>query len=188
MILNNCRIASDVLMRRSVIVCFLCMEHEPWVAAVKHPFWVCSLWVQTWHSHSSVWIEEVSEEFQNCFNMECFPPSPPSHAKLFVTIWKYLALSRQPSRLFAGGFYWEVTEGSLANVQKPTLTCWSPAWDLVFSRILLTCLSACRANQQTPNEPTLKKQTLSQPTSFSYVLWGWRDKTSQGLMMLQRPQ
>lgn len=60
-----------------------------------------------------------------------------------------------------------MTEGILANVQKPTLTCWSPAWDLVFSRILLTCLPACRANQQTPNEPTLKKDPLT--TYFIFI-------------------
>lgn len=134
--------------------------------------------MQTLCSDPSAWIAEVSKELKNGFNTECLPLSPPTHLKPFVTIWEIPCTQWATSGLSAGGFYWEVTEGILANVQELTLTCWSPAWDLVFSRILLTCLSACRANQQTPNEPTLKKQTLSQPTSFSYVLWGWRDKTS----------
>lgn len=123
-------------------------------------------------------LQKFLKNLKIAFNTECFTLSPPTHIKPFVTIREIPCAQWATSRLSAGVFYWEVTEGSLANVQKPTLTCWSPAWDLVFSRILLTCLSACRANQQTPNEPTLKKQTLSQPTSFSYVLWGWRDKTS----------
>lgn len=124
-------------------------------------------------------LQKFLKKLKKCFNLHwVFPlPSLP-HIKPFVTNWEILCTQWATQRLSAGGFYWELTEGSLANVQKPTLTCLSLAWDLVFSRILLTCLSACQANQQTPNEPTLKKQTLSQPTSFSYVLWGWRDKTS----------